>query len=314
MVSCCHPKTQLGWAPKNAGYGTRRFVDKFGTIREAIAFSSGTCKGSCVSPYALKDFMPSCESAVEMWEAQAKSSPLGIRTFKDPSRHGTDPFPFWVWDQFTDNDTARRLAYAFPDLPQLEGEGIGLKEGPHSHGKYYSLHPPNGFLPVYAFFKSEEFVQYLRKLTGIEGLVSDPTNQGAGLSEIVDGGFLRVHADFSHHKHSGFKRVLNVLFYLNEDWEDDWGGNLELWDNEMKGCQVSICPKLNTMAAFLTSEDSYHGHPSPQAANGRTRRTLSFYYYDRTKSVEDEDAVKHETLYQNRPGQNDLEGVQELYR
>ena len=31
------------------------------------------------------------------------------------------------------------------------------------------------------------------------------------------------------------ERRLNVLIYLNKDWSDDYGGQLELSDTEMKG-------------------------------------------------------------------------------
>ena len=29
-------------------------------------------------------------------------------------------------------------------------------------------------------------------------------------------------------------RRINVLIYLNHEWEEKFGGSLELWDNEIK--------------------------------------------------------------------------------
>src|SRR5204863_3811557 len=69
-------------------------------------------------------------------------------------------------------------------------------------------------------FNSSAFVDFLERLTGIDGLVPDPHLEGRGLHQIEPGGHLKIHADFNRHPHTELERRLNVLMYLNRDWKD----------------------------------------------------------------------------------------------
>src|SRR5581483_11811028 len=79
-----------------------------------------------------------------------------------------------------------------------------------------------------AQFNGRVMIEFLEELTGIRGLVGDPHLVGGGLHELGPGGFLRVHADFNIHPLLALDRRLNLLLYLNEDWDESWGGELEL--------------------------------------------------------------------------------------
>ena len=50
---------------------------------------------------------------------------------------------------------------------------------------------------------------------------------------------------------------------LNEDWEDSWGGAIELWDQKMKKNFVKVFPKINNAVIFRTDTESNHGFPDP---------------------------------------------------
>lgn len=122
------------------------------------------------------------------------------------------------------------------------------------------------------------FVDALGTLTGTPQLMSDPHQWGGGQHQISPGGRLDVHADFQIHPVYGTTRRVNVLVYLNERWESDWGGSLELWDAD--GPVRRILPALNTMVVFDTSSTSFHGHPDPVASPpGTTRKSVALYYY-----------------------------------
>ena len=153
-------------------------------------------------------------------------------------------------------------------------------------------------------FNSAAFVNFLEQLTGIEGLIPDPHYGGGGLHQMERGGFLKVHADFNRHGSLGLDRRLNVLLYLNRDWDDGWGGQLELWDTTMASCVQRISPVFNRMVIFATTDLSYHGLPDPlQCPPSVTRRSLATYYYTNGRP-EHERSPAHSSLYQRRPGQD----------
>jgi hypothetical protein len=126
---------------------------------------------------------------------------------------------------------------------------------------------------------SPQFLTWLEALTGERGLIPDPHLQGGGIHSIGTGGFLKLHADFNWHPRLSLYRRLNLLLYLNE-WQTEWGGDLELWSRDMKSCAVTVPPHANTMVIFTTDDTSFHGHPHPLTCpRGVTRDSIALYYY-----------------------------------
>lgn len=127
---------------------------------------------------------------------------------------------------------------------------------------------------------SPRFLSWLESLTGERGLLPDPYLLGGGIHSIMSGGFLKIHSDFNWHADLKLYRRLNLLLYLNSDWHEDWGGQLELWDSKVRTCKKRIPPTQNNMVIFTTDEKSFHGHPNPwQAPEGVHRNSLALYYY-----------------------------------
>lgn len=152
---------------------------------------------------------------------------------------------------------------------------------------------------------SPEFVRWLSELTGIPDLVSDDLLEGGGLHQSGKGGFLNVHTDFSnHHYHKNWRRRVNLILYLNPNWQEQWGGALELWDREMRHCVAKIPPLFNEALIFRTDEISYHGFPDPlRCPENESRKSLALYYY----TVEAGAEVKtRSTNYRPRPADGPL--------
>lgn len=147
---------------------------------------------------------------------------------------------------------------------------------------------------------SRSFIDFLETLTGIPGLLADPYLEGGGLHMIKRGGMLKVHADFNKHPNTGLDRRLNVLIYLNKEWEESYGGHLELWDKDMEKSMVRILPLYNRMAIFSTTSHSYHGHPDPLLCpENRTRKSIALYYYTNGRPLE-EATASHSTIFKLR--------------
>ena len=124
-------------------------------------------------------------------------------------------------------------------------------------------------------------MNFLQELTGIEEtLIPDPYFEGGGYHEIKPEGFLKMHVDFHLHQRLKLNRRLNLLIYLNEDWEESFGGHFELWEKDMSKAVSKILPIFNRMAMFNTTGDSWHGHPNPLTCPpDRSRKSLALYYY-----------------------------------
>ena len=147
------------------------------------------------------------------------------------------------------------------------------------------------------------FIDFLERLTGIDGLVPDPHFVGGGLHQIERGGHLKVHADFNRHPRTDLERRLNVLIYLNRDWKDEYGGAFELWDEDMTAAEEKVTPYFNRLVVFTTTSTSFHGHPEPlNSPEGQTRKSIALYYYSKDRP-EHERNTTHNTLFQARPGE-----------
>ncbi len=78
-----------------------------------------------------------------------------------------------------------------------------------------------------------------------------------------------------------------MLVYLNEDWPEEYGGELELWSRDMQSCERRIRPLAGRCVIFNTTADSFHGHPRPLSCpDGKTRKSIALYYY--TQGRDDE--------------------------
>jgi hypothetical protein len=211
---------------------------------------------------------------------------------------GARPFGHVVLDDFLEPDAARR---AMEELSPLDEETwnsyVHINERKFSHTEPTSWGPT--LQSILDELNSCEFVSFLEGLTGIDNLFADPSLEGGGLHQSTTGGYLNIHADFTvHPHHRNWRRRVNLLLYLNEDWHPGYGGDLELWTTDMKRREKVIAPLGNRTVIFTTDADSFHGHPEPMTCPpGVARRSLALYYF----SLEDQPLVRS-TEYRARPG------------
>lgn len=209
------------------------------------------------------------------------------------------PFPHMVIDDFLIQDIAEAALKDFPDVTDAGWiHYIHFNEKKHGLNKVELL--PTTFQELIKSLNSPKFVSYLSDLTGIKNLIADPQLEGGGLHQSSKGGFLNIHADFTVHPHKRkWRRRVNLLIYFNKNWQKEFKGELELWDNKMKSCEQKIEPIFNRCVIFETSEDSYHGFPDAiNFPEGDSRKSLALYYFTEEKLV----PLKRATNYRARPG------------
>ncbi len=214
------------------------------------------------------------------------------------------PFPHIVIDDLLDTKVVAYLASLFPDVqPEVDQGAVAhlqLEDGSRAQlGKHWisrELSVDGAFRRLYWELNSAPFIRFLQCLSGIPDLLPDPYLLGGGIHQTERDGFLEVHADFSRHPDLDLARRLNVLIYLNQDWPEEYGGELELWPQDMSACARSIAPLGGRCVIFNTTRESFHGHPRPLTCPpGVTRKSVALYYY----TVDEEQAWReHPTLWQ----------------
>ncbi len=246
-------------------------------------------KNQSMNPYLNSEFQD-LAAVAEQFKAQYTSAQpfpsISFKNFFNPD------FLSSVLEEFP--DLSKAAASQYNDTKQIKFEGKG--ERPFGINTKQLMH----------FLNSEPFLEFLQSLTSIkETLLGDPYFVGGGMHEIKPGGLLKVHADFNKHPKTNLDRRINVLVYLNKDWQESYGGHFELWDKDMKACVHKILPEFNTLAMFSTTDFSYHGHPNPLSCPpDRSRKSLALYYYSNGRPAEEinPELTKHSTLWKAREG------------
>jgi len=200
----------------------------------------------------------------------------------------SNPFPNVVLDNFIDHQVAINC---HEELTKFSFWGFDPTEYSKKHqvNKFFtpwcdeSLEYMKIFTPtvyyVLQYFNTQSFLNFLQDLTGIEGLIPDPSFSGGGCHKIHSGGKLGLHVDYNLNDLNQF-RVLNFLLYLNPNWQEEWEGALEFWNHQTKKCEKKIFPLFNRATIFTLSDYSIHGHPIPLKTPEHIQRySLALYYF-----------------------------------
>lgn len=277
-------------------------------VFRTVAALQGQLAESKAQVRALRDKMTALKGEVQRLEARDRTLTALEQRVLDPRRlsqilknegrqyQTADPFPHTVIDGFLDDTLLERVTAEFVAMDRSN-----WRRTSNNNERKLSTEDPTTFGPftgkVITALNSGAFLAFLEQLTGIGGLIADPHLRGGGLHEIEPGGKLGVHADFNVYERLKAYRRLNLLVYLNRSWQDDWGGQLELWSADGTQKVRSVLPMFNRAVIFDTSNKSYHGHPHPLACPpGESRKSLALYYYT-TEYPYQEDLTPHSTLF-----------------
>lgn len=193
------------------------------------------------------------------------------------------PFNHCIVDNFFDEATAKALSEEFPDFESSTWyeykNSIEIKKACNN----WNLFPQTTY-KVFSYLNSREFLDPLEKFTGIQNLYPDMGLNGGGWHIHASGGKLNPHLDYSIHPKMPFQRKLNIIVYLEPDWQESWGGHLGLYThNESKHApeklEVEILPKFNRAVFFDTTQNSWHGLcQTVTSPEGICRKSIAAYF------------------------------------
>ncbi len=214
------------------------------------------------------------------------------------------PFPFIVMDEFLDPEFAREVAASYPAYAKARGRGREFSAV--NEKKKVQITDaatfPEPVMKLNELLSSRSFIEDLEYITGIGNLLCDPQLQGGGMHLTGPRGRLDVHVDFNYVEARKLHRRLNILVYLNEEWKDEWGGAVELWDEKVRVCAQSLKPVLNRCVVFATSEISFHGVEPVTCPEGTQRISFAAYYYTKEAPAH-WDGTRHSTVFKARPNE-----------
>jgi Rps23 Pro-64 3,4-dihydroxylase Tpa1-like proline 4-hydroxylase len=215
-----------------------------------------------------------------------------------------DPFPHLTLDDFLEPGACQALMEQFPAFNPAQARGDS-----GAVGRKAAFPKMTELGPAYAAFdrwiQSSEFLDWLSRATGIPKLLYDPEYVGGGAHLNLEGQELDAHVDFNYHPRTQLHRRLNLILYLNPEWDEAWGGSLELHsDPRSPGNRVELAPPLvNRCVIFETSERSWHGFPVIRLPEGKkhlARRSIAVYFYTKERPLA-QTAPSHATFYIGRP-------------
>lgn len=232
----------------------------------------------------------------------AERSSEKILATKRNSNYFETPFKHLIVDDFFDEEYSTKLMESFPELTDKIWQ---KSEDPEIEIKYRTnfkseFDVPEGLIDVFRILNSAPILKSISTVFDIPKLMPDPYYTGGGLNVTESGGLLDVHVDGNYHDASGLNRRINVLLYLNKGWQEGWGGEFGLYNENGTKLEKKIAPLFNRLVIFDTHDKSFHGLPDPlNFPKGKNRKSIILYYYTKEERPHEHNIYKdpHSALW-----------------
>jgi len=150
----------------------------------------------------------------------------------------------------------------------------------------------NGLDKILTNKKVIDSIQEKFELT--QELHHDPSFEGGGLTLSPVNSFLQYHCDFNWSSKMEMYRVVNCLYYLNNDWKEKYGGCLHMLNSKTLTVEKIVEPIFNRLVILLTSINTPHG----VSVNRFGFERLSFNSYLYSKVPPSEEQIEpHRTVW-----------------
>ena len=156
------------------------------------------------------------------------------------AQQSRDPYDFLLASKFLKEDVIDELRR---DFPAIDKPGYLTVDEVKLHGRFKQL---------IAELEGPELTEELSKKFGMD------LHQYPRLTTIMRRSqpkYGAIHTD-------GPSKVMTMLVYMNDAWEQDQGGRLRVLydDKNYDRYKLEVPPTMGTMFAFLRSDHSWHGH------------------------------------------------------
>jgi SM-20-related protein len=154
-----------------------------------------------------------------------------------PSR---DPYTFLLASKFLKEDAVDELRRSFPEISK---PGYLTVDEVKLHGRFKELIDE---------LEGPELTEELSRKFGQD------LHQYPRLTTIMK----RSQPKYGSIHTDGPSKVMTMLVYMNDEWQQDEGGRLRvLYDGKnYEPYKLEVPPTMGTMFAFLRSDNSWHGH------------------------------------------------------
>lgn len=192
-------------------------------------------------------------------------------------------------------DVVRLLAKELDKLPLEAGKKFTRNES--CMYEYNDLEATPIQDQVVSALHSSPVLKWLQEVTDTVDLIPDPHLIGAGYAKSYSGDSLKIHTDFNWNEQLHLHRRLSVVIYLNEDWQEKWGGNLDFYDTSREKIISRVVPGAGNAVFWSYHNLAYHGYPEPiNCPKGKSRKVLRLFYYV-SNSKYDDKFPPHRSLY-----------------
>jgi hypothetical protein len=156
------------------------------------------------------------------------------------AQQSRDPYDFLLASKFLKEDVIDELRR---DFPAIDKPGYLTVDEVKLHGRFKQL---------IAELEGPKLTEELSKKFGMD------LHQYPRLTTIMRRSqpkYGAIHTD-------GPSKVMTMLVYMNDAWEQDQGGRLRVLydDKNYDRYKLEVPPTMGTMFAFLRSDHSWHGH------------------------------------------------------
>ena len=199
----------------------------------------------------------------------------------------TNPVPMWIIDDFLPNDIFNEVVAEKSFVSNWTDFSNEYSSSKRKESRNVTGAPLLESLMM--SFNSNKTVNWLESITETEGLIPDPHYLGGGFCKVMSGSKLDLHTDFNWNNRLRLNRKVNLMLYINKEWNDDWGGALEFWDNEKSHCIQRIEPLPNRLIFWMYDTKLIHGFPGVLDCPDDISRDNLIHFYYNSNSTWDED-------------------------